>query len=172
MGIKSRSSGANVGDIKPFAGAVVPAGWLECGGQAVSRVTYAALFLAIGATYGAGDGVNTFNVPDCRGRSLFGKDDMGGAAANRLTTGGGGVNGVALGAVGGGQSVTLTEAQMPAHTHQQNYGNASAGASGNVGALANGSGSIGATQSTVSKGSSGSHANIPPAIVTNYIIKA
>ncbi len=38
--------------------------WLLCNGQAVSRTTYAALFLAIGTGYGIGDGSTTFNLPD------------------------------------------------------------------------------------------------------------
>jgi len=86
MGISAKSSGADVGDIKANANAAIPAGWLACGGQAVSRSTYAALFLAIGTLYGAGNGSTTFNVPDLRGRALFGKDNMGGSAANRLTS--------------------------------------------------------------------------------------
>ena len=45
-----------------------PPGWLTCIGSAVSRTTYAALFAAIGTTYGAGDGTTTFNLPDLRGR--------------------------------------------------------------------------------------------------------
>ena len=42
----------------------VPDGWLECDGSPVSRTAYAELFAAIGTTFGAGDGVNTFNLPD------------------------------------------------------------------------------------------------------------
>lgn len=51
-----------------------PTGFLLCQGQAVSRTTYAVLFAAIGTTYGAGDGVTTFNLPDYRGRALVGAD--------------------------------------------------------------------------------------------------
>lgn len=49
-----------------------PAGYLFCGGQAVSRVAYAALFAIIGTTFGAGDGSTTFNVPELRGEFLRG----------------------------------------------------------------------------------------------------
>lgn len=73
------------GTMVPFGGAAVPAGWLECFGQAVSRTTYAALFAVIGSAHGAGDGSTTFNLPDMRGRVPAGKDDMGGTAAGRLT---------------------------------------------------------------------------------------
>ena len=44
-----------------------PSGFLACNGSAISRTAYAALFAAIGTAYGAGDGVNTFNLPDDRG---------------------------------------------------------------------------------------------------------
>lgn len=55
------------GMVVDFGTSVVPTGWLLCNGAAVSRTTYAALFAAIGTTFGAGDGSTTFNVPDCRG---------------------------------------------------------------------------------------------------------
>jgi len=45
----------------------VPDGFLSCDGSAVSRTTYAALFSAIGETYGAGDGSTTFNLPTAAG---------------------------------------------------------------------------------------------------------
>lgn len=38
--------------------------YLVCDGAGVSRTTYANLFAKIGTTWGAGDGVNTFNVPN------------------------------------------------------------------------------------------------------------
>lgn len=49
-----------------------PTGWLECNGAAVSRVTYSALFAAIGTWYGAGNGSTTFNLPDLRGKFIRG----------------------------------------------------------------------------------------------------
>ena len=81
------------GTVVPFAGPSAPTGWLFCFGQTVSRTTYAALFAALGTTYGAGDGSTTFVLPDLRGRLPSGKDDMGGTAASRLTTAGSGVDG-------------------------------------------------------------------------------
>jgi hypothetical protein len=47
-------------------------GYFYCDGRAVSRREYPDLFDAIGETYGKGDGVNTFNVPDFRGCFLRG----------------------------------------------------------------------------------------------------
>lgn len=73
------------GMLAPFAGTTAPSGWFLCYGQAVSRTTYAALFTAIGTVYGIGDGSTTFNLPDLRGRTIAGVDDMGGSAASRLT---------------------------------------------------------------------------------------
>ena len=49
-----------------------PAGWMPCGGAAVSRTTYAALFAVIGTTYGTGDGSTTFNLPNMNGRFPYG----------------------------------------------------------------------------------------------------
>ena len=110
-----------VGDVRNFAGpaASIPSGWLLCDGSAVSRATYASLFAIIGTTYGAGNGTTTFNLPDARGRVIIGKDDMGGSAASRITTGTAGINGVTLGAAGGDQRMfqhkhALTD---PGHTH-------------------------------------------------------
>lgn len=50
----------------------LPIGYLECDGSAISRLDYAELFAVIGESYGVGDGVNTFNVPDYRGEFLRG----------------------------------------------------------------------------------------------------
>jgi len=61
-------AGVPSGAIMDFAMTAVPAGWLQCDGAAVSRTTYAALFAAIGTTWGVGDGSTTFNLPDVRGR--------------------------------------------------------------------------------------------------------
>lgn len=63
------------GVIQAFAFSAVPTGWLECNGTAVSRTTYANLFATIGTTYGAGNGVTTFNLPDLRGEFIRGFDN-------------------------------------------------------------------------------------------------
>ncbi|HGO6308130.1 TPA: phage tail protein [Neisseria gonorrhoeae] len=63
------------GTVLYFAGQTAPAGWLKANGAAVSRTAYAALFAAIGTTYGLGDGRSTFNLPDLRGEFIRGWDD-------------------------------------------------------------------------------------------------
>ena len=63
------------GTVLYFAGSAAPAGWLKANGAAVSRTAYAALFAAIGTTYGAGDFRNTFNLPDLRGEFIRGWDN-------------------------------------------------------------------------------------------------
>lgn len=104
------------GSIVAWPHSTVPAGWLECYGQAISRTTYAELYAAIGTTFGVGDGSTTFNLPDMRGRSIFGEDDMGGSSADRITTSGAGFNGDTLGATGGAETVTLARANLPNET--------------------------------------------------------
>lgn len=162
---------APAGAIMPFAGAAIPAGWLECAGQAVSRGTYAALFNAIGSSYGAGDGVTTFNVPDLRGRAAFGKDNMGGVSAGRLNAGVSGFDGATLGAVGGGETVTIGGAQSAVHTHQVAALNATfTAATTSYLAPTSGAGAAVDWQTTAS-GAGGAHANVPPGLIVNYIIK-
>ncbi len=57
---------------------------LKCNGAAVSRTAYADLFAAIGVYFGAGDGVNTFNVPDARGEFPRYADEGRGIDAGRM----------------------------------------------------------------------------------------
>lgn len=60
-----------------------PTGYLKANGAAISRTTYAALFAAIGTTYGVGDGTTTFNVPDLRGEFIRALDDGRGVDTSR-----------------------------------------------------------------------------------------
>lgn len=92
------------GMISAFPVSTPPAGWLLCDGSAVSRSTYADLFAVIGVSRGEGDGVNTFNLPNYKGRTIVGvnPDD-------------GDLN--VAGKQYGQKNVTLSEGQMPAHQH-------------------------------------------------------
>lgn len=189
------------GSVLPFAGSSAPAGWLLCFGQAVSRDTYSGLFAVVSTTYGSGDGSTTFNVPDLRGRVAVGKDNMGGSAANRMTSGGSGVDGSTLGASGGAQTVTLTSSEMPSHTHTQdahthfvaktetgtniaNNANSIATVRDNgdqddyamrrtaaVGPTADVGLSSSATATNQNTGGDGAHNNTQPALILNYAIK-
>lgn len=71
------------GAVASFAMSGAPTGWLKANGAAVSRATYAALFAAIGTTFGAGDGSTTFNLPDLRGEFVRGWDDARGIDTGR-----------------------------------------------------------------------------------------
>jgi microcystin-dependent protein len=62
------------GAVMHYAMQTAPDGWLVCNGSTISRLTYPALFAAIGISYGAGDGVTTFKLPDLRGEFIRGWD--------------------------------------------------------------------------------------------------
>ena len=96
---------ATPGDLKLSAAIAAPAGWLVCDGRAVSRATYAALFAAIGSSFGAGDGSTTFGLPDFRGRAPIGA----GAGA--------GLTARSLGDKPGAESYALQTTDLPAHAH-------------------------------------------------------
>jgi hypothetical protein len=80
------------GTVLSYAGISLPgvAGdWIYCDGSEYNREispgVSTPLFLALGTTYGVGDGSTTFNIPDLRGRVIAGKDNMGGTSADNLT---------------------------------------------------------------------------------------
>lgn len=86
LGVYSRAetdSAGNPGDIKFTLRNSAPPGWLKANGAAVSRTAYAALFAEIGTTHGAGNGFDTFNLPDLRGEFVRGWDDGRGVDAGR-----------------------------------------------------------------------------------------
>lgn len=189
------------GALLPFAGTVAPAQFLMCDGSAVSRTIYAALFAIIGTTYGVGDNLTTFNIPDMRSRVPVGFDNP--AAWSDFRP---------MGKTGGERLVTLTSTEMPAHTHSIDHDHG-AFTSGNdspdhshstaltYGATHNSNGgyAIGAATTTYwtayfgsggastrhqhsidvpnysgtsgNAGSGGAHNNLQPYLVTNYIIK-
>lgn len=172
-----------VGSVMAFAGATAPNGWLFAYGQAVSRTTYARLFSVISTVHGAGDGSTTFNLPDLRGHVIAGKDDMGGVNAARLTSV---VSSLTLGAGGGSQTHTLTESEMPEHTHtgsvtDHSTDNGGAAGTGRQTPLRAGSNASGAganntdvgnfTLTINSTGGGGAHANVQPTLILNYCIK-
>lgn len=72
------------GMVSAFAMSAAPSGWMKANGAAVSRTAYAKLFAEIGTTFGAGDGFNTFNLPDLRGEFIRGWDDARGIDGQRV----------------------------------------------------------------------------------------
>lgn len=177
-----------VGSVVMWTTEVAPTGYLICDGTPVSRVTYADLYAVIGTTYGAGNGVNTFNLPNLKGRVPVGKD----AAQTEFDT---------MGETSGAKTVTLTEAQIPSHTHTQQahthvspahahdqYVASTVAAGTGVRHDYNGDGisapfpqgiTTGATAVTINAatavnnatGGGGAHNNLQPYLVLNFIIK-
>ena len=158
------SSSAPTGTIMPWPSAVIPDGWLICDGRAVARGEQAALLAVIGTVYGVGDGVNTFNLPDLRGRTVVGMDDMGRGAANVITD----TRARWLGGRLGEEKHQLTTGEMPSHSHA--YGQAYAGGAydGHSSPLYNSTRSA----STSAAGGDQPHNNIQPSMTMYWIIKA
>lgn len=165
-----------VGEIRLFAGSYAPVGWAICNGAALSVSSNQALFALLGTTYG-GDGVNTFKIPDLRGRVPVSFGVISGGTNNYL-----------MAQTGGAVAVTLDESTMPAHTHTMLASTAPATTSSPNGAMlaqSNGNGGsysavdlyntapAGGTLDTatvVSSGGTGSHNNLMPYVVMNFII--
>jgi microcystin-dependent protein len=110
------------GVISAFGGSSLPSGYLWCNGDEVSRATYAGLFTAIGVTWGSTSGT-TFTLPNLKDRFLVGKADMGtttdAAIIDSLLTS------TSLAATYDGEgaidTITLAEANIPAHTHSFSF---------------------------------------------------
>lgn len=161
-----------IAEIRIFAGNFPPRGWAFCSGQLLPISQNTALFSLIGTTYG-GDGRTTTALPNLQGRAPMHPGRGPGLTARRL------------GQRGGVETVTLTEAQMPNHSHtlrgstedtdeegtknpvdavtgQPELAEGFYGPSGNLMAMANS-----ALQNT---GGSQSHNNMQPFLTINYII--
>lgn len=159
----------------------IPKGWGVPYGQ-ISRVAdFPRLGKLFGSTYG-GDGVSTFGWPDMRGRSAIAKDDMGGTAANRVTSGGSGIAGNTLGASGGAENVALSTTHLASHAHSDYYQVTTGNPITVIGFSSGGSGTTsnsvltsvsesGAGTTTGAAGSGTAHQNMIPVIVCNYMIK-
>jgi microcystin-dependent protein len=93
-----------VGEIRMVGFNFVPVGWASCDGSLLPISEYDTLFNLIGTTYG-GDGQTTFAVPNLAGRIPI-----------HLGTGNG-LSTRTIGELAGVEQVTVTNAQMPVHSH-------------------------------------------------------
>lgn len=168
------------GMIAWYGNSTPPSGWLVCDGSAVSQSTYAALFNIIGTTFGPTSGGN-FTLPDFRRYAPMG-------------VGGSQVSGPAntMGSTGGEETHTLSSAEIPAHTHTEVgaghlHNQVTRGLTPSTGSLTilanfdhqtgfstvqtNTPTAITKVPTTTSTGGGGSHNNVQPSLVSNFIIK-
>lgn len=150
-----------IGSIISYGALIPPVGWLNCDGSAINRNDYFLLFLVINTTYGVGDGVNTFNLPDLRGRTIIGT----GTGSNLTTRN--------LGDIGGEETHLLTINEMPSHNHGGFTGYSSWASGRHAMNQGGGAGNDkGQHRHTIDfEGGNNSHNNMSPYIVFNYIIK-
>jgi len=171
-----------LGEIRMFVGDFAPQDWHLCDGTLLSVQDNQVLFSLIGTTYG-GNGSTNFALPDLRGRIPVGQG-QGASLTNRV-----------LGQTGGSETVTLTEGNLPAHSHTFNTLKADAmtgtlikDGQPNAGTLTYAQGENGARtylnnnapsptpvtleQGSISPAPGGNmpHGNMMPSFVVNYII--
>lgn len=157
-----------IGEIRLFGGTFAPVDWAFCDGRQVAISEYEVLFNLIGTTYG-GDGQETFNLPDLRGRVPV---HMGTSPA---------LQSYVLGDEFGVESVTLTTQQIPSHQHAlraSTAGGTTAQARDGVLASAPAAAAfVGdapstplAPSSATGQGGSQPHDNMPPYVAVSYII--
>jgi microcystin-dependent protein len=115
-----------LGEIRMVGFNFAPQGWALCNGQTLPISANNALFALLGTTYG-GNGSTTFNLPDLQGRLPL-------HAGN-----GAGLPVYTLGQKAGTQSVTLTQQQIPSHTHAATFTPSGGGGTPTVNVTINGS---------------------------------
>ena len=190
-----------VGSLISYAGATAPSGYLLCDGSAVSRTTYSDLFTALSTAYGSGDGSTTFNLPDLRGRMPMGAGTGAGQGASGAgAPSGTALTARTRGGFGGDERMQTHTHVQNAHTHTQNahahdlgpgqsFGTSFGGNAGGVATFGLAvqvinqgtyQGPYSATSVTATNQNttatnqntgSGASENMPPFVVTNYIIK-
>lgn len=158
-------SEAFIGEIRLVAFQFAPRRWAQCNGQLLPISQNQALFSLLGTTYG-GDGRVNFALPDLRSRAPMHRDGGGVQQGDRL----------------GAESVTLTQAQLPAHSHALAASGDIANASVPGGALpaARPRGGINryapvadvslAAGSIAAAGGNQPHDNMQPFLTMNYVI--
>lgn len=123
-----------LGEIRTVAFNFAPVGWFLCNGQTLAISSYAALFSLLGTTYG-GNGTSTFQLPNLQGRIPI---DVGAGAGLPIYQ---------WGEMAGEASVTLTQQQLPTHTHSATFTGTVPSGSGNVTVGLQGSSTGGGTSS-------------------------
>ncbi|MFC4214702.1 phage tail protein [Pseudophaeobacter arcticus] len=161
-----------IAEIRIFAGNFAPRSWAFCNGQLLPISQNTALFSLIGTTYG-GDGRTTTALPNLEGRAPMHPGRGPGLTSRRL------------GEKTGVETVTLTEAQIPNHSHtaRARSGAGTAGTAPNPSASISKNGFLDrlysvnpsgltdmASQSVESTGGNQAHNNIQPFLVMNFII--
>lgn len=148
-------------------GPTAPLGTRFCYGQSLLVASYPALFEVLQYTFG-GSGAN-FSLPDCRGRVIAGKDDMGGTSANRLANV---MNGDLLANVGGTEQITLDTNTMPSHGHNVQYSSSAfyLNAGGGGYRLAPTTDGTGQVITAIAVGGGVAHSNLQPTIIANKLI--
>ena len=155
-----------VGEIRLFGGNFAPRDWAFCDGRLLPISENDVLFQLIGTTYG-GDGQTTFALPDLRGRVPI-HWGQGPTLTNRV-----------IGETGGVESVTLTQQQIPVHTHGVPVSSTVAGSRSAVGGIpaalpsdvAYAPGTPDEDRAwTTPAGGSQPHENLQPYLAVNYII--
>jgi microcystin-dependent protein len=159
-----------IGEIRLFGGNFAPLGWAFCDGSVLLISEYDALFALIGTTYG-GDGQDTFALPDLRGRVPV-HQGQGPGLPPRL-----------IGEAAGTETVTLTPAQLPSHSHGLVGSSSAATLSSPGGSLLAVTGAVGSygsgtpnqPMSTGALAASGAaaaqpHENMAPFMTISYII--
>jgi microcystin-dependent protein len=111
-----------VGEVRSVGFNFAPVGYLQCDGSLQPISQYEVLYTLLGTTYG-GDGVNTFGLPDLRGRLVVHQGT------------GQGLTPRVLGQKSGTEGVTLLTANLPSHTHAANATTTAGNASSPSGAL-------------------------------------
>jgi microcystin-dependent protein len=96
-----------VAEIRIFPFTFAPRGWAFCDGQILPISQNTALFSLLGTTYG-GNGQSTFALPDIQGSAPLH------VGANQP---GPGLSTYNLGQIGGSETVTLLQSEIPAHAH-------------------------------------------------------
>lgn len=148
-----------IGSIIPYGSSTTPSNWLKCDGSAVSRTTYSELFSVIGTLYGSGDGSTTFNLPNLKGKVTIGQD----TTDTDFNT---------IGKTGGEKTHTLNVEEMPNHGHAGWWRLVNGNGNTYVAGLSDAYDGVAGASVASNTGGSQPHNNMPPYIVTNYIIKA